>query len=97
MEVTFNQNLTSWMLTGPANWRMNFDYAFQTGDIFRFNTRPGKRSIERIRNGNIANLIYTITPGSKWLVLRGGDNVFTPDSGAWSWGFVRYTPQYWGI
>ncbi len=97
MEITFNRDQDTWFLTGPQNWRMNFVYQFQALDVLRFDTRPGKRSIERVRNGSVANLIYTLSPGSKWLILRGGDNEFTPSSTSFSWGFVRYTPKYWGI
>lgn len=97
MEVIFNQNLDSWVLTDSRNWKMNFEYAFLAGDILRFNTRPGQRSIERVRGASTANLIYTLSADSKWLILRGGVNEFTPSSGAFSWGYVKYTPQYWGI
>lgn len=97
MEITFTQAQDTWFLTGPQNWKMNFEYQFNAFDVLRFNTRPGYRSIERVRNGVVANLIYTLSPGSKWLILRGGANEFTPLRGSFNWGFVNYTPKYWGI
>ncbi len=97
MELIFTASPTGFILIGPSNWRMFLDYPFVTGDVLAFDTRPGKRFITRRRGGNEINLIHTLSRDSKWLILRGGDNIFAPSTGAWSWGFVKYTPQYWGI
>ncbi len=97
VEVTFNSARSTWSLLGFANEKMQFDYAFVNGDVLKFNTRPGWRSIEVVRNGVTTNIIHSLSFDSVWIMLRGGDNTFETDMQVFSWGFVSYTPQFWGL
>jgi hypothetical protein len=59
---------------------IKLDFTMETNDIIRINTYSGSKSITLIRDGVESNIISHLVYGSKWLVLNGGDNVFTFDA-----------------
>ena len=57
---------------------MKLDYAFLAGDVVTINTNQGQKSIRLLRGGNDINLFSALdVPGSKFLQLAVGQNLFT--------------------
>jgi hypothetical protein len=96
-EVIFTSNVTNWTLSDPTGKKMQFTYAFLTGDKLEFDTRPGSRGVWLTRSAVRSNIIYTLSSDSIWYMLYGGNNVFATSSQAFNWGDVYFLPQYWGI
>jgi hypothetical protein len=59
---------------------MKLDFTMQTNDIIRINTYSGAKSVTLIRDGVESNMLSQLSYSSKWLTLKGGDNVFTYDA-----------------
>jgi hypothetical protein len=97
MELQFTADLPGWTLTHTSGRKMEFDYAFLTGDLLTIDTRPGFRGIWVTRVGVTSNIIYSLTADSIWFLLHGGVNSFASSSSAFDWGDVFYLPQFWGI
>lgn len=97
LEVVFTSNLSSWTLTNAAGKKMLVTYAFLTGDKLTIDTRPGSRGIWLVRGGVTTNIIWALSADSTWLMLHGGNNIFSTSSQAFNWGDVYYLPQHWGI
>lgn len=100
-ELTFNADTQNWIIytDGPGvGAKMELDYAFLSGDKLMVDTRPGQRSIKRLRGTVTKNLIYTRSSDSIWLALHpGGYNDFWTSATTFTWGKVNYLPLYWGI
>lgn len=70
------------------------------GDVLTITTEVGKKRIERIRNGETANLFNTLVLGSTFLKLEEGDNVLyaTSNSGSSSlFTEITFRPKYSGV
>ena len=48
----------------------------QEGDDIIINTNKGEKGVKHIHNGITSNIINTIEPGSSWLQIDPGDNMF---------------------
>lgn len=76
------------------------DYDFIAGDAVSINTLPGEKRATLVRDGISINLLNYIQPGSSWLRMTVGDNVFayTAETGA-EYMMVRFivTPLYEGV
>lgn len=99
MEVTFTAAKSVLTIGTDATFlkQMRFDYSFLSGDTLVFDTRPGLRSVQLIRNGVTSNIISALNSASTWLLLHGGVNTFSVITNTFNWGPVFYTPQYWGV
>lgn len=99
MEVVFNAAVSNWKITDAAGNFLEFDYDFQAGDILAFDTRPGLRGIWVTRNLVTTKIIYSLNSGSKWLMLYGGNNVFSTSDQSFDWnaGETYFLPKYWGV
>jgi len=97
MECNFVAAVTAWSLTDESGNKMDIKYAFQIGDKLTIDTRPGSRGIWVLRGSVTTNIIYALTPDSKWYMLHGGTNAFTTSTQKFTWGNVFYKPRYWGI
>jgi hypothetical protein len=97
MGLTFTADTAGWTLTHSSGRKMEFNFAFETGDLLEFDTRPGHRGIWVTRDAVRSNIIYTLTSDSVWFMLHGGANLFASSSSSFDWGDVFYLPQFWGI
>lgn len=52
-------------------------YTLQAGDRVVITTHPNNKKIKLIRNAQETNIFNSLTPGSKFLQVGAGDNVFT--------------------
>lgn len=77
--------------------RMRFDYAFLSGDHLQVDTRPGQRAVNLIRGGVTSSIINSMFHDSEWLTMHAGVNDFYSYDQRFTWGQMRFTPQYWGI
>lgn len=57
--------------------RIILNIQMQSGDEIVINTRMKEKSVKLIRDGKQLNVIGKMQPGSSWLKLSPGDNVFT--------------------
>ncbi|EGX69323.1 hypothetical protein HMPREF9022_04760 [Erysipelotrichaceae bacterium 2_2_44A] len=57
-------------------------YTFQAGDVVTISTRVGNKSVKLMRDAQEINIFNSIMPGSKWLQLDIGDNVFIFEAAA---------------
>lgn len=48
-----------------------------SGDIVTINTKRGEKSVTLYRDGTTTNIINKLVPGSTWLTVRTGSNVFS--------------------
>lgn len=89
----------SWVqLTNGAKF-MRFEGSWLSGDVIKFSTHLGFKSIERIRSAVYTDALQTLTSTSSWLFLHRGINqlVVTASAGAPYITPTTYTPEYWGI
>lgn len=96
MKVVFTAPVTNWTITHGTKV-MKFNYPFLANDTLYINTQPGSRAVTLTRNAQDTDLIFAVAPGSKWIMLHGGNNVFTLSDNHYTWRFVQYTPQYLGV
>lgn len=96
MEVNFIDTRGWWFFT-RGDQKMRFDYPFINGDILKFSTQYGNRYVRLERAGVTTNILKSLSFDSTWIQLHGGLNTFTANTVQYTWGPIRYTPQYWGI
>lgn len=56
---------------------IKLNFTMQQSDTIIINTNVGSKSIQLLRNGKKSNAMGYMTPESKWLGLKNGENVYT--------------------
>ncbi|KEK17054.1 phage tail protein, partial [Bacillus manliponensis] len=59
---------------------LKINKSMAAGEVITVNTRKGQKRIESILNGVVNNVFNSIKPGSIFLQLRVGDNLFRYDA-----------------
>ena len=60
-----------------TNEHFALDVTMETGDIIKIDTRRGHKGVTLNRDGIITNILNNMVPGSSWLNLPVGDNIFS--------------------
>lgn len=56
---------------------MVINYAFQSDDVIRINTKPAQKSVKLLRSGEYINLLGSLAYGSVFFQLQNGMNFFS--------------------
>lgn len=102
LEATFTSARAGWTLRhgDPADGPpyLYTSYTFATGDTILYWTQPGERYLYvRKANGTEINIIDTMSDASSWLMLHGGDNLFTTSHTNFNWGFINRRARFQGV
>jgi len=87
-------------MTGPDNSVSQLDFidSLLSGDKIEISTVPGNKYVQRTRGGVVTQVLYAVTPQSKWVNLQPGLNkirVYTTGA-AIPWT-LDYVPRYGGL
>lgn len=98
--LTFTDDVTNWTLTdNPEVNKLEFDYAFLTGDKLEFDTTMGSRycKVTLASDASVHSLLAAMTTDSLWFQLHGGTNDFITSDDSFDWNQVSYLPKFWGV
>lgn len=99
MTISFTQALSYFKMTNSwGDRKMQFNYAFQTGDQLRIITTEEDRQAVRYRGGVPLEISGTLTADSIWMMLGGRETAFAIEaSSSVNIVTLNYVPRYWGI
>ncbi len=85
----------SWLFTVTPGV-IGANTGFKTNDELYFSSE-GDKQIYIVRSATTIQLVDKVQQGSYWPMLFPGENDLEIVTGAFTWGYIKYYPTYWGV